>query len=163
MIFLTVGTQLPFDRLVGAVDRWAERRTGTRVLAQIGASTLKPRHIESRQFMDAGAFSAALTQCRAVVGHAGIGTILGALELGKPVIVMPRRAAFGEHRNDHQLATVAGLAHLRNLHVAADEEALFRSLEDVASATGSSDLRHHASDELIGAIRAFIRGSEPTR
>ena len=35
MIFATVGTQLPFDRLIAAVDRWAGTRPGREVFAQI--------------------------------------------------------------------------------------------------------------------------------
>src|SRR5690242_11287058 len=44
-----------------------------------------------------------------LVSHAGIGNILLAIELRKPIVVMPRRAHLNEHRNDHQLATVKRL------------------------------------------------------
>ncbi len=37
MIFVTVGEQLPFDRLVRAVDEWAAA-SGKEVFAQIGNS-----------------------------------------------------------------------------------------------------------------------------
>src|SRR3954470_10768842 len=45
VIFATVGTQLPFDRLVGAVDRWAATRGDRDVFAQVGARTLRPAAI----------------------------------------------------------------------------------------------------------------------
>jgi UDP-N-acetylglucosamine transferase subunit ALG13 len=53
-----------------------------------------------------------------------MGTILSAAELGKPVILMPRRAKFGEHRNDHQQDTAREMARLSNVTVAEDGEAL---------------------------------------
>ena len=37
MIFVTVGTQLSFDRMVEVVDRWAGR-SGAEVFAQVGPS-----------------------------------------------------------------------------------------------------------------------------
>ena len=52
----------------------------------------------------------------AIIAHAGMGTILTALEMGKPLLVMPRRAELGEHRNDHQLATAMRFADLGGRH-----------------------------------------------
>jgi UDP-N-acetylglucosamine--N-acetylmuramyl-(pentapeptide) pyrophosphoryl-undecaprenol N-acetylglucosamine transferase len=37
-----------------------------------------------------------------VISHAGTGSILTALQLGKRPIVVPRRAAHGEHVDGHQ-------------------------------------------------------------
>jgi UDP-N-acetylglucosamine transferase subunit ALG13 len=56
-----------------------------------------------------------------------MGTIISAVEYGKRVIVMPRRASYGEHRNDHQLATVR-LAHLNGLEVVHSDAELARAL-----------------------------------
>ena len=36
MIFVTVGTQLAFDRMIKAVDEWAGARGRTDVFAQVG-------------------------------------------------------------------------------------------------------------------------------
>ena len=48
MIFVTVGSQVPFDRLVQCVDEWAGQQALPRnaLLAQIGASESLPKHIE---------------------------------------------------------------------------------------------------------------------
>jgi hypothetical protein len=58
-----------------------------------------------------------------------MGTILTAAELGKPLILMPRRAKFGEHRNDHQQDTVREMARLSNVSVVEDGEALHLELD----------------------------------
>jgi len=48
MIFLTVGTQFPFDRLVRAVDSIIDKGLISETLfAQIGESSYKPRNFES--------------------------------------------------------------------------------------------------------------------
>ena len=96
----------------------------TEVFAQIGPSRLRPRHIQHAEFVSPKECSERMTGADAVVAHAGIGTILTALELGKPLLVMPRRAEFGEHRNDHQLATAVGLPSRERAPVAFDETEL---------------------------------------
>jgi UDP-N-acetylglucosamine transferase subunit ALG13 len=114
MIFVTVGVQLPFDRLVRAVDAWAGERMRSDVFAQIGPSQYRPQHIEFRAFVEPPEFRRLVECADAVVAHAGMGSIITALELAKPLIVMPRRAELGEHRNDHQLSTARHmLAHPR--------------------------------------------------
>jgi hypothetical protein len=51
VIFVTVGTQLPFDRLIRAVDEWAGAAAGADVFAQIGPTAVEPRHIAYRRFV----------------------------------------------------------------------------------------------------------------
>ena len=67
----------------------------------------------------------------AIVAHAGMGTILTALELGKPLLVLPRRASLGEHRNEHQLATARRFADTGRLAVAFDESELAQRLDEL--------------------------------
>ena len=105
MIFATVGTQLPFDRLVSTLDQWASSQSQSEVFAQIGDSKYCPRYIQWRRFLQPEEYNARLQQASVIVAHAGIGSILSALELGKRAIIMPRMSKWGEHRNDHQLAT----------------------------------------------------------
>ena len=112
MIFLTVGTQFPFDRLVKAVDDAAGKgAAGDEVFAQTGGGTYRPRNMKYVEKMERGEFAECVAKARAIIGHAGMGTILVAVEAGKPLLVMPRRAEFGEIVNDHQLATAAKSAH----------------------------------------------------
>src|SRR4051794_19203092 len=105
MIFVTVGSELPFDRLLKAVDTWAERHRGADVVAQVAASDFAPKHIRFQQFMTPEAFRSHMRTADLIVAHAGMGTIITAFELGKPIVVMPRRPEFREVRNAHQIAT----------------------------------------------------------
>jgi UDP-N-acetylglucosamine transferase subunit ALG13 len=43
-----------------------------------------------------------LDQADGVVTHAGVGSVLGALEAGHTPIIVPRLARLGEHVDDHQ-------------------------------------------------------------
>jgi UDP-N-acetylglucosamine transferase subunit ALG13 len=94
----------------------------------------------------------------AIVAHAGIGTILTALELGKPVLVMPRRAKFGEHRNDHQLATARRFAELGRVSVAFDETELSARLDELYGVVPQPRISPSAPDSFVAGLRAFILG-----
>jgi UDP-N-acetylglucosamine transferase subunit ALG13 len=156
VIFLTVGTQLPFDRLVSAVDEWAETASED-VFAQIGPSALRPRHIKYVQFVSAAECADRLEAASSIVAHAGMGTILMALQLGKPLLVMPRRADLGEHRNDHQLATARRFAEL-GVAVAFDEAELRPKLAALQPTARQPRIGPHAPKPLINGLRAFIAG-----
>lgn len=156
MIFVTVGTQLPFDRLIRGIDEWAGRAGRDDVFAQIGPSEYSPRHISFAAFVTPEEHRERMAGANAIVAHAGMGTIINGLELGKPVLVMPRRAEFGEHRNDHQLATAERFEQLRRVAVAWDERDLPARLNELDMITACRRIQSCASDELITAIRGFI-------
>lgn len=156
MIFVTVGTQLHFDRMAAAVDRWAGERGVTDVFAQLGPTELAPRHIEYRSFISPAECRMRMRSARVIVAHAGMGTMLSALELGKPLLVMPRSAAFGEHRNDHQLATARRFAELGRVAVAFDEHELPARLDELDRLAAVEPISPFAPDAFISAVRAFI-------
>lgn len=131
MIFLTVGAQMPFDRLVRAVDAWAARGGNGDVLAQVGRTAYRPTHLRHVPFLDPPAFRTAFADATAIVSHAGMGTIITALELRKPILVMPRRGDLAETRNDHQLATAQRFRDLGLVEVALDERELADRLENL--------------------------------
>lgn len=154
MIFATVGTQLPFDRLVVALDQWAASHRETEVFAQIGRGVYRPEHIRWAHEIDPQEFRQRMAQCDTVVAHAGMGTIISAIEMGKRVIVMPRRASQGEHRNEHQLATAARLEHLNGLEVVEDAVQLADSLAGRRAALANT-APSQPHPQLIAAIRQF--------
>jgi UDP-N-acetylglucosamine transferase subunit ALG13 len=163
VIFATVGTQLPFDRLIGALDDWAGMAPGREVFAQIGPSRLRPRHIEYAEFVPPAECANRMRASSAIVAHAGMGTILTALELGRPLLVMPRRAALGEHRNDHQLATARRFVELGRVKVAFDESELAPLLAELEGLAALPRISRYAPDNLLAGLREFIAGPAPAR
>jgi len=163
-IFVTVGSDGPFDRLIAAIDAWAGRNGRTDVFAQIGESRLKPGHVAYRSFLEPADFTRYFQQASVIIAHAGMGTILSALRYGKPLLVMPRRASLGEQRNEHQLATARHLNEMGKIVVAFDEHELIERLDrldelDVRARTGA-----FAEPRLTQAIHQFIQdGKIPAR
>jgi beta-1,4-N-acetylglucosaminyltransferase len=107
MIFLTVGTQFPFDRLVKSVDEMiSEDGVEEEVFGQIGESSYWPRNFKAISFLEKRFFDKYIREASGIISHGGIGTIAMALEYNKPLLVMPRLKRYGEVVHDHQLAIV---------------------------------------------------------
>lgn len=156
-LFLTVGTQIPFDRLVRSIERWVAANPGWEVFAQIGDSKLRPVGMEYHRFIELDEYQRRIEWCDLIVAHAGIGAILSALESAKPILIMPRRVALKEHRNDHQIATAERFAELGRVHVAMDEDEVpERMIEIQQTHASGATIGHHASAELIDAVRQFL-------
>jgi UDP-N-acetylglucosamine transferase subunit ALG13 len=159
MMFVSVGSQAPFDRLISAVDQWAGLRGRSDVFAQIGRSSYRARHIETSQFVDAIEFRRLVEASSVIVSHAGMGIIITALEYGKPMIVMPRRGDLGETRNDHQVATARHFSEKGTLFSAFSEEELVEKLDQAMLVPGADRIGLQASDSLIAAVRTFLHQS----
>lgn len=162
-IFVTVGAQMPFDRLIAAMDAWASSHREVEVVAQIGESTRAPSHLAWSQFLSPAEFERAYDAADAIVGHAGIGTLFAALERKKPIVVMPRRAALRETRNDHQRATAERFAELAGVSVAWDESELPARLATLDRAVPSRALHHETRGPLIRTIAELIGGPKPPK
>lgn len=156
MIFATVGTQGQFDRLIRTIDEWAGANGRTDVVAQTGPSDYRSKHIHTERFIDAPEFRQRVEAASLVISHAGMGSIITALELGKRIIVMPRRASLGEHRNDHQFATAKRFAEHGAITVAFTEQELLEKLDQFQGLNEAQRLATPASPQLISAIQMFI-------
>lgn len=154
MIFVTIGTQLPFPRLIEAVAALVPE-LDEEVVAQIGPDTGTYAGITSHKTLSPPEYSALFKRARIVVAHAGIGTILTAKARRKPLLLVPRRHAMGEHRNDHQMATARQVESLQGVHIAWDETELARLLKDPQLAPAQPGPGPKA-DALIERLRQEI-------
>ncbi len=118
MIFVTVGSMLPFDRLIMAMDEWAAAHPHQRMLAQIGDGTFLPRYMPYSRIVTPARFREIYDEANLIVAHAGMGSVIMAAETGKPIVLLPRQAARREHTTDHQLHTVAWLGQRPGIFVA---------------------------------------------
>lgn len=132
MIFLTVGTQFPFDRLVRAVDNiFDEGSLDEEIFAQIGKSSYRPRNFESVAFMEKKVFDKYMKEASGIISHAGVGTIMMALDNEKPLLVMPRLKKYGEVVNDHQIDIARKFEELGHILVAYEAKELPGKMEQL--------------------------------
>lgn len=157
MIFATVGTQLPFERMVLALDDWAGRHLESPVVMQSGTTAYQPRHCRCVAYTQPAEWEQYFAEADLVVSHAGMGTILKSLDRGKPLIIMPRLAALHEHRNDHQVATAARFHGVANIRIVNDAAELAAALANPPPAVTPADPRDSENlSQLISALRQFV-------
>lgn len=126
MIFVTAGTQLPFDRLfriavhIATIEQYE-------VICQIkGAEEKKsfqelPSNLNIRSIIARDDFLKLIKNSQIVISHAGMGTVLNCAAIGKKPTVVPRQSTLGEHRNNHQMDIAHYLSSVLELPVAHDE------------------------------------------
>ncbi len=156
MIFLTVGAQMPFDRLIRTVDSWVASVKRTDVFAQIGRTAYRPRHFEWVDFLDPSLYLRRMHEANLIVTHAGMGSIITAREMAKPILVMPRRADLGETRNDHQFGTARRFREDGAVTVAGNPDELIEHLSRLEEIPPTNRVSSHASACLLSTLREFI-------
>lgn len=156
MIFLTVGTQFPFDRLVKAVDQAvSNNKCDGQIFAQVGVTSYRPKNFEAVPWLDKTLFDKRLSEADGIISHAGIGTITMALENRKPLLVMPRLRKYGEVVNDHQLAIARRFEQLGYLLVAYGQEDLPKTIEQLK--TFVPRRRETQREAVSGRIAQFLK------
>jgi UDP-N-acetylglucosamine transferase subunit ALG13 len=109
-IALTVGSvRFPFtrliDRLLAILPNDAEI-----VLWQVGNTPSPNGRIPVRSSVEPWHLMSAYASADVVVCHAGVGSAIEALDSGHLPIIVPRRASFGEHVDDHQVPHAVDIA-----------------------------------------------------
>lgn len=160
MIFIAVGTQYPFDRLIKYVDEWlVEQSIIEPVFAQIGDGEYTPKIMEWERFINADIYEEKVKEADLIIAHAGMGNIITAIENQTPIIVMNRQHKHGEHRNDHQLDGLSWMGKLDGVYTATDKETLYQLLDRKNTLQAGSGQTPPQRQTLINYIDNLIRES----
>lgn len=154
MIFVTIGTQAPFDRFIKIIDEVAPQ-INEEIIAQVYKCGFTPKNIKTVDFLAPDEFNNLFDKADLIISHAGMGTILSALQKHKPIIIFPRIAALGEHRNEHQLATAEKFKELGSVYVAMNEQEL-KELMLRKDLVPLHEIGAEASSSLILSLEEFI-------
>jgi UDP-N-acetylglucosamine transferase subunit ALG13 len=104
LILLSLGThRQPLNRALDLIEPLA--RDGTHFIVQYGSTAPRPE-MPGTTWVELMAFDElveTMARAESVVCHAGVGTIMTALQAGHTPVVIPRQAQHGEHVDDHQL------------------------------------------------------------
>lgn len=112
MVLVCLGTQdLPFVRLVQLVEDAIRDNVITEdVMVQIGYTKYESDAFEQFSFCSNEDMETLIAKASYVITHAGTGTIVTALKLGKKVIAVNRLKKYGEHTDDHQIEIIQEFA-----------------------------------------------------
>ena len=160
MIYATVGTMhLEFSRLIYQMDAIAEK-TGERIVVQTGLGLVTPEHCEHFDFDTRERVLELQRSARVIVCHAGIGSVIDALEAGRSLVVVPRLKRLNEHNNDHQV----------DLAEAVERRGwgrMIRAIEELESACADPPPAYEgytpAKEPLVTAVRGAIEQATSAR
>ena len=159
-IFASVGSRFTMDRLLSYLDSILKKSPHLKATAQIGDSQFKSDVLEIIQWTNANEFQEQVKECDILVSHAGMGNVLLAAKYKKPIVIVPRLFALGEHVNDHQVGTAEALSDKSFVFIANNEVELERAMTDAFGCIKVLEKEWAACDEsaepLISAIKHFI-------
>ena len=154
---VTVGTVLPFDRLVNGVAALRqEDGRPSRVVAQVGEGGVRPDGLDVRESIDFEELTNLLERAAVVFCHGGNGSLMAALQAGCRIVAMPRRADLGEHWDDHQQEILRAFAARGLIEVAEDAGDLQQALDRALSKPPARAHNDHSA--LIARLRSLTRG-----
>ena len=157
MIFVTIGSLFPFDRMVRLVDGLAPSMPDETFFAQIGEGGYEPANIPFAQMLTRQEFMEKVRAADLIVAHAGMGSVITAMECGKPIILLPRVLEWGEHTTDHQMATARWLEDRPGINVCWKDEDFLPMVQRVRSSAGAGGLMQRTAPEpFVRKIRDFI-------
>jgi UDP-N-acetylglucosamine transferase subunit ALG13 len=157
LIFVTVGALFPFNRLIKLMDELAPSFTDEEFFAQIGRGDYTPKHMKYGRLVEAPEFRRLLAQSRLLVAHAGMGSVISALELNRAVVLLPRKMEFGEHTTDHQAATARWLQGKQGVHIAWEDADLAKTIRlALAADPGQRTFSPSAPEPFVVRLKNFI-------
>ena len=134
LIFVTAGSHNQgFGRLIKKADEIA-KETEEDFVIQKGHTDYKPANAEFFDFASRDEMQELVKKARIVISHGGAGSIIFALNAGKPLIVVPRLKKYGEHVNDHQIELVRAMEKEGKVKAVYDIEHLGPALEAIDDA-----------------------------
>ncbi len=100
MIFVALGTYIPFERLIKRIDQIAPQ-IKEKIIIQTGDTKYKPKNCES--FDWAPSLDPYMKKARLIICQSALSMVEAIREHKKPVITVPRQYKYKEHINDHQV------------------------------------------------------------
>lgn len=140
MIFITVGTgRFPFERLIKCIDEAIiNHKIEEEVFGQIGKYGYKPKSFPCKEFIGFDEMVKNIQNADIIVSHAGVGSLLLCLNLGKIPILFPRDAALGELLDNHQFEFAKKIDSLGRALVAFSENDLIFKIHNYKTLIASA-------------------------
>jgi len=108
MILITLGTQdKSFVRLLKKIDELIDKNViDEKVVVQAGFTKYESKNMKIFDLIPRDEFDELIKNSKYIITHAGVGTILTAINNDKKVIGVARLKKYKEHTNDHQVELV---------------------------------------------------------
>lgn len=156
-VLVTLGTErFDFSRAVRSI--FPVLPNDCDVLWQVGTTQAAPPMGRTVSLIPHDEMADAVAEADVVITHAGVGSVLTALNAGHCPIVLPRSARYAEHVDDHQIDLAATL---RERHLAIVRDAYRLVSGDLHEAAGRRTSRRSDPPSLMLAGGADPGGASP--
>ncbi|EMA70385.1 glycosyltransferase [Halorubrum kocurii] len=153
MIYVTVGVSQGFERLVRKADNIAATHQ-EEFLIQTGDTNYQPKYADSVDILPPNRHEKFFRDASVVVGHAGTGTFLTALDNDVRLVLFPRNPELDEVYDDHQQNHVDGWSNSIDLTIASTTEELATIL---SAPKDVPQIRREISGELQDNIGMIVQ------
>lgn len=112
MILVTLGTQdKDFSRLLKAIEKEIKKgNIKEKVVVQAGYTKYSSKNMEIFDLIEKDKLKKLVQECRLLITHGGVGSILEGIQNNKKIIAASRLKKYKEHTNDHQKQIVKKFA-----------------------------------------------------
>jgi UDP-N-acetylglucosamine transferase subunit ALG13 len=151
----------PFTRLLDAVAA-AARELPQPVIVQHGHTPFHGLECEQVAFMEMMQFEQEMKAAEVVVLHAGAGSVIHALQVGKVPVIVPRRVEFGEHVDNHQVSWGRALASEGRVVLVEDVQDIVAAVREALErqARQRQEAKRQYIPPLIGMVREILAACE---
>jgi len=102
------------------------------------------------------AFHELVKEAELVIMHAGAGSIIHAIQVGKIPVVMPRRKQYAEHIDDHQRELANAFEQLGKVVVAEEAEDLMNAVVNTLERQSTATISHQVSP-MVELVETVLR------
>lgn len=156
MIFVTTGSQLPFDRLLEIVEVSTIDLRNEDVFCQ-SLSHIEGYKYKIFQKLSEFEFDNYFKSADLIISHAGVGTLLKAIEFNKPIIMIPRQLEKKEIRTDHQVSFCNNIK-IPGVNIANNSDELSKLLSSKLKLTkpGLASYQNNITDFILNEVKDFL-------
>jgi len=156
MILVLLGTfQIEFPRPLMVIEQLLqENKLQEKVIVQNGFTNFNSSLLDMRPFMSSEELDQLYKESRIIITHAGTGSLMKGIKMGKKIISIPRLKKYGEHIDDHQLEIHTELANLQYIYPWNDGDSLEKILIDLENFHPVEYISH--KNDMINYLKSYI-------
>ncbi|OHV09514.1 glycosyltransferase [Kushneria phosphatilytica] len=159
IFFFTAGMQLPFTRMGNILTYCALHMVHDEFIYQSGpggTAQIDGQGMDNllvRDFFSPDDYQENYEKADLIITHAGMGNMISFIEKGLPFIMIPRRAQYSEHRNDHQIDSAESISKMFDVPYFSQQDEVYEFLSGFKK--GSFSISYDASS-IIQKRKSFF-------
>lgn len=156
MILVLLGTfYIEFPRPIIAIEKLLkEGKLNEEVIVQNGYTQYQSDYLKLQPFLDHDTLDKLYSDARIIITHAGTGSIMKGVKMGKKMISVPRLHKYGEHIDDHQIEIHNEFVKMGYIYPWNENDSLEEILKEINNFVPNKYVSN--KQEIINYLKTFI-------